>query len=162
MTDAFHNLYNYKFTLIDVIDGDTVKGLAHLGMGVTLDQQNFRLYGIDTPEKRGYQKPFGDLVTERLKEKFKSKRNELEERAKKSGLKGKKLKEAIEESTQLYIRTHKDKRGKYGRFLIEIHASDMFSFNKWLLNRNYAVDYHGKSKAAITKEHAENRKIVMG
>ena len=141
MTDAFHNLYNYKFTMDKVIDGDTVKGYVHVGMGVTLDPQNFRLFGIDTPEKRGEQKPYGLLVKDKLIEK-------LEER------------KDLGES--LYIRSIRDKKGKYGRYLIELLSGEGFSFNKWLVNSHYAVEYHGKSKDLIQKEHAKNRALVMG
>ena len=45
-------VYNYKCTLVRVIDGDTIDIDLDLGFDVWLRNQRVRLYGIDTPESR--------------------------------------------------------------------------------------------------------------
>ena len=42
--------YYYKGVLRRVIDGDTIVADIDLGFDVALKKQNFRLYGINTPE----------------------------------------------------------------------------------------------------------------
>jgi len=51
--------YFYNFTLIRVIDGDTIVGNIDLGFNLSLNNQHLRLYGIDTPEIRGLHKTQG-------------------------------------------------------------------------------------------------------
>jgi micrococcal nuclease len=46
------DLYNYKATIIEVVDGDTVTALIRLGLYLTATHR-LRLLGIDTPELRG-------------------------------------------------------------------------------------------------------------
>ena len=45
-------VYNYKCTLVKVVDGDTIDIDLDLGFDVWLRNQRVRLYGIDTPESR--------------------------------------------------------------------------------------------------------------
>lgn len=43
-------MYDYKATVVRVVDGDTIDLLVHLGFNVTI-KERFRLAGIDTPER---------------------------------------------------------------------------------------------------------------
>ena len=45
-------MYEYRATLLKIVDGDTVDVDIDLGFGVWLSNQRIRLYGIDTPESR--------------------------------------------------------------------------------------------------------------
>ena len=45
-------MYEYRCTVVKIIDGDTVDVDIDLGFGVWMKKQRIRLYGIDTPESR--------------------------------------------------------------------------------------------------------------
>lgn len=51
--------YFYNFTLIRVIDGDTIVGNVDLGFNLSLNNQHVRLWGINTPEIKGETKSQG-------------------------------------------------------------------------------------------------------
>lgn len=88
-------LYHYRVAYRSNYDGDTVRFDVDLGFGIIMRDQIFRLFGIDTPELRG------------------------DERAK--GLESRDwLQRRLEGAEQIYVRTHKDQKGKYGRWLAEI------------------------------------------
>lgn len=89
-------MYEYDAWVMRVIDGDTVELEVELGFHVKITEK-FRLLGIDTPESR----------TKDLAEK-------------KHGLEATKFVEDAILDRPITIRTHKDKRGKYGRYLAEI------------------------------------------
>ncbi len=95
------NLYTYKVAKVTkVVDGDTVYLLLDLGFH-TFVQAHCRLLGVDTPE-------------------IYHARNEKE---KKAGLACKEfLKTLLSSYPELIVKTHKDKTGKYGRYLVEIYG----------------------------------------
>jgi len=45
-------MYEYRTTLLNVVDGDTVDVDIELGFGVVLADERVRIMGIDTPESR--------------------------------------------------------------------------------------------------------------
>jgi|TARA_R110002020_G_scaffold412137_8_gene621764 micrococcal nuclease len=88
-------MYEYKCTLLRVVDGDTIDVDIDLGFKVWLRKERVRMVGIDTPESR----------TRNLAEK-------------KLGLASKaRLKELLPKTFMLV--THKDGKGKFGRILGE-------------------------------------------
>ena len=90
-------MYEYRASLVKIIDGDTIDVDIDLGFDVVLKKQRIRLYGINTPESRT---------------------RDLEE--KKYGLAAKeRLKGLLEEADTISIKTEIDKkaRGIYGRIL---------------------------------------------
>jgi len=88
-------MYEYKCTLLRVVDGDTIDVDIDLGFKVWLRKERVRMVGIDTPESR----------TRNLAEK-------------KLGLAWKaRLKELLPKTFMLV--THKDGKGKFGRILGE-------------------------------------------
>ena len=112
-------MYEYKFTVIRVIDGDTVDGRIDLGFGVSL-KERIRLIGIDAPETR-LQKSIKDL-----KKRAAEKQKGLHTKARLKAL----LKEGATQPEGLYIKTFLDKKGKYGRVLGDIkyvYARDLFN-----------------------------------
>lgn len=44
--------YDYKATVTNVVDGDTIDAIVDLGFHI-FTTQRFRLFGVDTPELRG-------------------------------------------------------------------------------------------------------------
>ena len=118
-------MYEYRFDLDRVIDGDTIDvNLDDLGFDVSV-KKRIRFMGINTPESRT---------------------RDLEE--KQYGLAAKaRLKELLEAGETLSLRTAIDKkaRGKYGRILGTIYA-DGVNLNQQLLDEGHAIEYFGGTK----------------
>ena len=107
-------LFLYKATVINVYDGDTITCNIDCGFGVILKNQKIRLYGIDTPELRGEDKKEGLEIRNILRDKILNK--------------------------EILLKTIKDKKGKYGRWL-GIIFFDNQNINDWLIENNYAEKY---------------------
>lgn len=107
-------MYEYKATVIKVYDGDTITVDFQLGFGIILKSQKIRLLGINTPEVRGESKPEGLISRDALRERILGK--------------------------LVTIRTSKDKKGKYGRWLGEVFM-EKENINLWLLAEGYARVY---------------------
>ncbi len=109
-------MYEYKAYVRKVYDGDTITVDIDLGFGVVLKNQKIRLSRINTPEIRGDSRENGlkvrNLVRDRISNKW------------------------------ITVKTTKDKKGKYGRWLGEIYCSgSKESINQWLLNEGHAKAY---------------------
>ena len=118
-------MYEYRFDLDRVVDGDTIDVNLDLGFDVVLKKQRIRLHGLNTPASRT---------------------RDLEE--KQYGLAAKaRLKELLENGETLSLRTAIDKkaRGKYGRILGTIYA-DGINLNQQLLDEGHAIEYFGGTK----------------
>jgi len=85
--------FEYDAHVYDVYDGDTFRAVVDLGFGVTI-RRTFRLYGVDTPEMRGDEREEGIRVRDHVRDLILDK--------------------------DIIIKTHKDKTGKYGRYLAEV------------------------------------------
>ncbi len=105
--------YSYRAQVIDVIDGDTIRCNVDLGFSVW-SKLVFRLYGLNTPELVG-------------KDKTKA-------------LEAKNFLIAQVLNKQVTIKTHKDRKEKYGRYLAEI-LNGKVNINKLLLDKGLAVKY---------------------
>jgi micrococcal nuclease len=127
-------MHEYKTKIKRFVDGDTVDVDIDLGFGIVLVKQRIRLYGIDTPESR----------TRDKEEKFYGK------------LAGQFLKDQCKKGSCITLRTHLDKKGKFGRILGEIIV-DGVNINQLMVEQHMAVEYHGQSKTDIHKEHMFNR-----
>lgn len=108
------SLYTYRATVTSVYDGDTITCTISLGFDIELKDQKIRLLGINAPEVRGEQRESGLVTRDRLREKIDGK--------------------------QVLLKTKKDKKGKYGRWLgtIWIEEEDV---NQWLLSEGLAQEY---------------------
>lgn len=93
------DLYTYKCATLRVIDGDTVDVMVDLGMDI-YHHARIRLAGIDTFEVRGEERELGLLAKEFL---------------------GSLL---AENPDPLFLRTTKDRKGKYGRYIGSIYLAD--------------------------------------
>ena len=63
-------MYEYRATIVKVVDGDTVDVDIDLGFGIVLKDERVRIMGIDTPESRTrdkVEKKFGLAAKARLK-----------------------------------------------------------------------------------------------
>ncbi len=76
---ALDHLYPSKVER--VIDGDTIVVDLHLGLGVVLDDQYIRFYGIDARETRGEEREKGLEAKEYLEERLKEGNIEIEIRS---------------------------------------------------------------------------------
>ena len=118
-------MYEYRASLVKIVDGDTIDVNLDLGFDVVLKKQRVRLYGINTPESRT---------------------RDLEE--KRYGLAAKeRLRELLEEAESIMVKTEIDKkaRGKYGRILGTIFAGKI-NVNDLLISEGHAVAYYGGPK----------------
>ena len=109
-------MYEYRAFVRKVYDGDTITCDIDLGFNMIMRNQKLRLVGINTPEVRGKSRPEGlkvrDIVRSRISNKW------------------------------VTIKTHRDKKGKYGRWLAEIYEAGVEeSLNQWLLKEGYAKEY---------------------
>ena len=119
------SLYIYKAYVTDVYDGDTITCIIDCGFNLGIQKTKIRLYGINTPELRGDDREIGIYVRDELRKKILHK--------------------------HVFLKTIKDKTGKYGRFLGKIYVEkentnnketdDYLCINDWLLENNYAVVY---------------------
>jgi len=57
-------------------------------------------------------------------------------------------------------KTKKDKKGKFGRILGELHVGDI-NINQSMIDNFFAVEYYGQSKEEIEKEHILNRQTLI-
>ena len=127
-------MYEYRAKITKVIDGDTIRADIDLGFDMILSNQTIRLYGVDAPESRTRdleEKYYGNLTKEFLKR-------------------------YIKNNNIVILKTHLDKKGKFGRILGEIYLNNL-NVNQLLIDENLAVEYHGQSKHDIQKEHLYNR-----
>lgn len=108
------NQYIYKAYVESVYDGDTITCTIDCGFGIHCRKQKIRLYGINTPEIRGTEKKEGIKVRDILKQKILGK--------------------------QIVLKTIKDKKGKYGRYLGIIFL-DNVNINEWLIDNHFAEHY---------------------
>lgn len=107
-------LYTYRAFVRKVYDGDTITCDISLGFDVELKGQKIRLSRINTPEVRGKEREEGLKSRDALREKIANK--------------------------WVVIKTQKDKKGKFGRWLGEVWLDDT-CMNDWLLQEGYAKPY---------------------
>lgn len=91
-------MYEYRATITDVYDGDTITASIDLGFNSCLSKVKFRLYGIDAPEVRGAERPQGIVTRDWLREQVLGK--------------------------DVILRSIKDRKGKYGRWLAQIYIGE--------------------------------------
>lgn len=107
--------YYYKAHINKIYDGDTASSVdIDLGFGIVMEDQHIRFYGIDTPELRGDEKDEGKKVAQYVKERL--------------------------EGKDVILKSYKDKKGKYGRWLGEFFV-DGININWELLEKGYAKPY---------------------
>lgn len=103
-------MFEYKAFLVRVVDGDTVDLEVDLGFRVSI-QERFRLNRINAPEIKGPEKEKGIASTNKLRE--------------------------LLDEGELTIKTIKDEKEKYGRYLVEIYV-DGKCINDVLVHEGFA------------------------
>ena len=136
-------MYEYRATVIKVVDGDTVDVDIDLGFGIVLSDERVRIAGIDTPESRTRDKE-----------------------EKKFGLAAKaRVKQLLGKTCVLKTQINKDgedMKGKFGRILGDFNVYDSAT-DRWrmlteiLVSEGHAVPYHGQNKEDVQKAHLANR-----
>ena len=106
-------MYQYKAKVVNVYDGDTITVDIDLGLKVWVRDEKLRLYGINAPELKGKERDKG-----------------LESRDH--------LRDILPTGSVITIRTIKDKKGKYGRYLAEIFVDDV-NVNEKMVDDGFAV-----------------------
>ena len=114
------NLYHYAATVLHVVDGDTVDLLVSLGFDTTFTGR-FRLIGINTPESYGPDACDAGRAAKAW------------------------LTDLLKVDTRVIVKTHKDKKEKYGRYLAEVYLADdaTKTVNQMLIEAGHAVAYDG-------------------
>ena len=108
------DLYTYKARCTSVFDGDSVTVDIDLGFKHWMLGQKIRLFGINTPETRGSERLSGLIARDRLRE--------------------------LIEGRDIILASHRDRAGKYGRWLGTIYIDDI-NINKLLLDEGLATIY---------------------
>lgn len=110
-------LYGYKARVRSIYDADTLRLDIDLGCNVWINDEPCRLYGIDAWEIRGEERELG-----------------LEARDY--------LRALVPVGSEVFVRTYRDQKGKYGRWLVSIWYQGV-NLNKLLVLHGYAqeVDY---------------------
>jgi len=118
-------MYTYRAEALRIVDGDTVDLEIQLGFEVAI-QIRARLYGVNTPEIHGIAKDSEEY---------------------KKGIEAQQFLARLIMNRELIVKTIKDKKGKYGRYLAEIWVREDFpdkpSVNQRLLDGGYGVPYFG-------------------
>jgi micrococcal nuclease len=107
-------MYEYKASIIDVHDGDTVHAIIDLGMDIHV-ATTLRLYGINAPElptAKGW-----------------SARSWLIDR--------------LADHEVITVRTYKDKKEKYGRYLATLYDDQGKNVNDEMVMAGHAAPYFG-------------------
>ena len=95
--------YIRRARIVRLVDGDTVILDVDMGMSITV-RATVRLYGINTPEVRGVEKVAGHAATQHLADLLAEFKHEGE--------------------WDIVVKTYRDKKGKYGRYLADLIGED--------------------------------------
>lgn len=111
-------LYHYKAKVLEIYDADTIRVEINLGFGLIWrgpDNRGveIRLFGLNAPEMKGLEKNNGIISRDRLREEILNK--------------------------EITIKTIKDSKEKYGRFLGIIIKDDGTNINEWLIKEGLAI-----------------------
>ena len=108
-------MYEYKLkSVVSVYDGDTFTAEVDLGFNIVITEK-FRLIGINAPEMKGEFKADGKLARDFLRK-------------------------MMDTESDIIIRTKKDKKEKYGRYLAEIFI-DGENINQLLITEGYVIPF---------------------
>lgn len=115
-------MYEYRATVVSVYDADTMRVDIDLGFGVWMKNQSIRWLKIDAWEVRGDEYDMGIVARDRVRELILGK--------------------------EVILKTYKDDKGKYGRWLAEVYLPGKpleweNSINQQLINEGHATPYPG-------------------
>jgi len=125
-------MYEYRARVLEITDGDTIELDVDLGMSIHVHER-CRLYGINAPETHGVKKDSEEY---------------------KRGMAATEFLRNMIEGKEVLIRTFKDKKEKYGRYLVEVFECIEFneklvpippSVNAEMVEAGHAVPYFGRN-----------------
>jgi micrococcal nuclease len=125
-------VYQYKCTIIEVTDGDTIKVNIDVGFNTWINNVSIRLLNVDTPESRttdSTEKIFGNASKDYIKK-------------------------MLPEGSKHVVTTTID--DKYGRVLGDF-IIDGKSLCEMIVKEGYGVPYKGQNKSDIKSLHLANR-----
>ena len=122
--DHFDPNHRYRAHVVSVYDGDTITVNVNLGFNIIMNNQKIRLFGINTPEVRGEERPEGLKIKEIVKNMIEGKDIILYTISDKNG---------------------NDKTGSFKRYLGIIVTQDGINVNKYLIDNNYAEVFMRKA-----------------
>jgi len=140
-------MYEYRTSILRVVDGDTVDVDIDLGFGVWLKDERVRIMGIDTPESR---------TRDKVEKKF--------------GLAAKaRLKSLLGKTAVLQTQVNKngeDMKGKFGRILGDFVCWDAKNDRESMVTtvmiaEGHCVPYFGGSKEEVQAQHMRNRERLI-
>lgn len=118
-------LYWYKAKVDRVLDGDTVDLTLSLGCDVYI-KERCRLYGINCPEISGVRKISNEY---------------------RRGMEATKFVRDMVEGKEVVVRTYRDQKGKFGRYLIDLYPLEgEMSLNDELVEKGLAIPYFGGNR----------------
>ena len=109
-------MYEYRAKVVKVYDGDTITVDLDLGFDITAKKTKLRLANIDAPELRGEDRPAGIASRDRLRELILGK--------------------------NVRVKTFKDKKGKYGRYIAVVYHPNGRNINQQLVSEGHAIEKH--------------------
>lgn len=104
--------YTYNAKVVSVYDGDTITVDIDLGLKTFIKGEKIRLFGINAPEVRGESRAMGIISRDWLRAKILGK--------------------------NIILKTIKDKKGKYGRYIGDIYI-DGVNINTEIVSQGFAV-----------------------
>ncbi len=107
-------MYHYRATITKVYDGDTLTATVDLGFYAHLCNIKLRLSGINTPEVRGSERAEGLRIRDFVRELVLNK--------------------------EVEVKTIKDSKGKYGRWLAVVILPDGRVLNQLLVEEGMAKE----------------------
>ena len=135
-------MYEYRSTIVKIVDGDTVDVDIDLGFGTWLHNERVRIMGIDTPEARTSdktEKVFGLAAKQRLTELL-GPNPILRTMVSKKG---------------------EDMKGKFGRILGDFKTKDGQMITDIMIAEGHAVLYEGQNKDDVHAAHMLNRERLI-
>jgi micrococcal nuclease len=108
-------MYEYSAELVSLYDGDTLRFDIDLGLDVWVRNVPCRVYGIDCPEMRTPEGKNARAFAKAL----------------------------LPIGTKVTIKTHKDRKEKFGRWLVEITLHNGESYATRMIAQGHAKVYYG-------------------
>ena len=135
-------MFEYSARILRCVDSDTVDALVDLGMNVHV-KERLRFLGVNCPETFGVRKDSDEYRAgiETKKWLISQLQPEWDDAIVDLFAKGKAIFDGGN-LPEVRIRTHKDKKGKYGRYLAEVSVGDdTESINTKLIHMGFGAEY---------------------
>ena len=113
-------MFEYKAKILRIVDGDTMDVDIDCGFNIHF-KERIRLLGVNTPETYGVKKESEEYKAGILAKEF--------------------VVNLCPVGAEVVIKTQKDKKGKYGRYIAEIILDNGENLNALLIAEGYGQEY---------------------